>query len=304
MKRILLVGNKNWEVEPILNALLNYKIRSKELPDPSTVNYPWKFAAGTAQPRAVWDQFNGVTIELWCIQDILSANWHPSSSQGKNADLPQVINYRPEKPNLIIACGTAGFGSETENNNGSIVIGSNMYIYNFHPNGENPKSQWDDTQHFGKLLTSTIDPSFFALLDFFTVKSIEERLLKPFLNPSDHIQLMASRDFLGLSVVNITEYKDYQFSDKKGIEAINAGGIKLKVGSVETTHGIIRLQSDAPFVFLSGITDRAGHFDDDVNGYDAKGNIKTEAQNFTTSFNMGVALGWLIPKIAKFVTGG
>lgn len=302
MKRVVIIVNKNWETEPILGTLLNYKIRPKELPNPTRLNYPWTFSPGTGEPRAIWDNFQNVTFELWCVQDIMNSQWHPSSSQGKNIELPRIINYRSEKPDLVIACGTSGFGSETENNNGSVVIGTNIFIHNFHPNGENPKSVWDDPAKFEKLIVSKIDNSFFALLDYFTVKAMEERLLKPYLNPSDHIQIIASRDFLGLSTVNITDYKDYKTSDQIGMKAIADAGINLKIGSVETTHGVIRLQTDAPFVFMSGITDRAGHFDDDVNGFDFKGNVKTESQNFSSSFNIGVCLAWLIPKLAKFIT--
>lgn len=302
MKRVLLIGNKNWEVEPILSALLNYKIRPKELPNPSNLNYPWTFIQGSPQPRAIWNSFNNVSIELWCVQDIMDLDWNPSSSQGKKECIPRIINYRHEKPDLIIAMGTSGYGSDVDNNNGCVVIGSNIFIHNFHPNGENPNSVWDDTINFEKLLTSSIDSNFFSLFDTLTVKLIEERLLKPYLNSSPNIQVLADKDFLGLSTVNITDYADYKTSDQIGMKAISDAGINLPIGSVETTHGVIRLQSSSSFVFISGITDRAGHFDDDVNGVDINGNQKTEAQNFTSSFNIGVCLSYLIPKIATFIT--
>lgn len=298
MKRILLIANKNWEVEPILNALLNYKIRPAELSNPTHLNYPWIYLQGSPQPRAIWNSFAGITIELWCIQDIMDAIWHPSSSEGKRDCLPKILNYRIESPDLIIALGTAGFGSETDNNNGCVVFGSNIFIHNFHPNGENPNSHWDDPNNFEKLLTSSISDSFFKLLDSATINSIEQRLLKTFLNPSPVVQVLAEKEFLGLSTVNITDYKDYKTADQVGMKVISDTGITLKIGSVETTHGVIRLQSSAPFVFISGITDRAGHFDEDVNGSDSKGNKKTEAQNFTASYNIGVCVAWLIPKIA------
>lgn len=33
------------------------------------------------------------------------------------------------------------------------------------------------------------------------------------------------------------------------------------IGSLETTHGVIRLSSDKPAIFVSAITDREGNFD-------------------------------------------
>ncbi|MFB6454777.1 hypothetical protein ACE38W_05850 [Chitinophaga sp. Hz27] len=302
LKRVLLIGNKSWEVEPILNALLNVRMRPAELPNPTHLNYPWTFLPGSPQPRAIWDNFPGVTIELWCIQDIMDTQWNPSSSQGKHADLPKVLHYRQETPDLVVALGTAALGLDGGNNNGCVVMGSNIFIHNFHPNGQNPQSKWDDPNDFEKVLPSAISPNFFKLLDQATTSAIGARLLKPFCNPAANIQVMSDKDYIGVSVVNITNYADYATSDTSGLQALANTGNKLPVGSVETTHGVIRLLCKAPFIFMSGITDREGHFDDDVNGKDANGNVKTEAQNFTAAFNIGVCLANMIPKMASFVT--
>lgn len=154
MKRIVLIGNKSWEVEPILNALLNVRIRPQELPNPTLLNYPWTFPQGTAKPRAVWDSYQQITIELWCVQDIMDPKWNPSSSQGKHECLPKILQYRAEKPDLVVALGTAALGLNGGNNNGCVVFGSNIFIHNYHPNGENAQSQWDDPAHFEKVLPS------------------------------------------------------------------------------------------------------------------------------------------------------
>ncbi|HEY8919782.1 MAG TPA: hypothetical protein VIM87_25255 [Chitinophaga sp.] len=304
MKRIVLIGNKSWEVEPILNALLNSTIRPQALPNPSQLNYPWTFAQGTPKPRAVWDNFSQATVELWCIQDIMDPQWNPSSSQGKHASLPKVLAYRQEPPDLVVAMGTAALGLDNSNNNGCVTLGSNIFIHNFHPNGENPQSKWDDPAHFEKVLPSAIAPDFFKLLDATTVSAIESGLLKPYLNPSPNIEVMSDKDYIGVSVVNITNYADYATSDTEGLKALAATGNKKPVGSVETTHGVIRLLCDAPFIFMSGITDREGHFADDVDGKDGKGNTKTSAQNFTAAFNIGVCLSHMIPKMAAYVIAG
>ncbi|MCF6407318.1 hypothetical protein L3C95_30770 [Chitinophaga filiformis] len=301
MKRIVLIGNKSWEVEPILNALLNVRMRPQELKDPTLLNYPWTFAQGTAKPRAVWDSYEQITIELWCVQDIMDPKWNPSSSQGKHESLPKILQYRPEKPDLVVALGTAALGLNGGNNNGCVVFGSNIFIHNYHPNGENPQSQWDDPADFEKVLNSAVNANIFNRLDDATIKLIEQRLLKPYLNPSDNIGVMSDKDYIGVSVVNITNYADYEYSDESGLKALADTGNKLPVGSVETTHGVIRLMCDAPFLFISGITDRVGYFADDVDGTDGNGNIKTEAQNFTAAFNIGVCLSHLIPKMAVFV---
>ena len=40
MKKILVIINKNWETEPVLNALTNPKLRPAALPFPDLINTP------------------------------------------------------------------------------------------------------------------------------------------------------------------------------------------------------------------------------------------------------------------------
>lgn len=40
MKKILVIINKNWETEPVLNALTNPKLRPAALPFPEVINTP------------------------------------------------------------------------------------------------------------------------------------------------------------------------------------------------------------------------------------------------------------------------
>jgi hypothetical protein len=59
------------------------------------------------------------------------------------------------------------------------------------------------------------------------------------------------------------------------------------------------MTTNAPFVFVSGITDRLGHFDDDVT-------ISAETsytQNFSAAHNAGLAAVWMIPALQAFLKG-
>lgn len=307
MKRILLFANKTWECEPILNALLNNRFSDDAgLLHPQVLHFPFAGEQGTTLPRAVWTNYNDeVTIELWCVQDIMKISDPTdkelfSSSQIKKDNIPRAFNFSGIPPDLVIALGTAGYGVEGVNAIGCIVMGSKVFIHNFHPNGENEKSVWDSPE-FEKLIPSKIQEDFFAIIDSKDIAYIESRLLKPFLNPSLNIEVIIDNSLLSLSTVNITNYKDYDSSDQVGSAAVRQAGIMNLIGSVETTHGIIRLASEAPFVFVSGITDRAGHFADDVNGKDPKGNQKTEAQNYAASFNIGVFLAKALPKMVNYL---
>jgi hypothetical protein len=299
MSRILLIANKNWEVEPILNAILNATIRDPKLPLPDKLNYPWTFAPGSAQPRAVWSSLIKGSIELWCVQDIMDPKWNSSSSQGKHEDLPKILQYSQDQVALVLALGTAS--SPTEDNiNGCVVMGSNVFIHNYHPNGTNPESVWDDPAHFEKLVTSTVPDEAFSLAGA-TLQAAQKSLLRPFLHSSEKIKVLVNKNYVALGSVNITNYAEYSLADPAAMEAFKKAGIFAPAGSVETTHGVIRLMCDAPFMFMSGITDRFQHFNDDVDGTDSDGNVKTTAQNYSAAFNIGVALSNVLMTIVKAV---
>jgi hypothetical protein len=52
--------------------------------------------------------------------------------------------------------------------------------------------------------------------------------------------------------------------------------------------------SEAPFLFLSGITNRLGYLNEEQAP-------RAAAQNFGAAHNAGVALAWLLPLIAQAV---
>jgi hypothetical protein len=54
------------------------------------------------------------------------------------------------------------------------------------------------------------------------------------------------------------------------------------------------VQSDAPFLFVSAVTDRVGHFNAEVTS-------RVYAQNFACAHNAGVATAWLLPRIVRFL---
>ena len=99
--------------------------------------------------------------------------------------------------------------------------------------------------------------------------------------------------------VRTSSLDDYVWADEaahRRFEATHeASQGTVRIGSLETTHGIVRLQSEAPFIFVSGITDRIGHFNEDVG-------LRSYAQNFACAHNAGVATAWLIPQVVKFLS--
>ena len=316
------------------------------------LNYPWnnKFStidstkdgdgSDALKPMVEWTYQGGnVVVELWCLayvldsrKNILPANQKggtppdftdiTSSSDWKNRCLPSIFQYGNNPPDFTIAIGTAGYPPKDndESHNGCVIIGSNIFIHDFYPEGKtpNPRSNFKN-EKFEQLLSSTIPDQFFVDVCVQDVlKTINCSLLMPFLTPpnapdiNSSPQVLFGKEYLGVSVVNVTDYREYSDdngvgADKDGIDAAKTALTQeiTTIGSLETTHGIIRLNNDdAPFIFISGITDRSTMYfkEDDSLGMDKNGSVKTLAQNFTAAFNAGVCIGNLLPKIVDYVT--
>jgi len=308
MKRVLLMANKTWEVEPVINAIVNNRFSpDAKLNIPSILNYPWIFPQGYNQPRAIWYNYSNIKIELWCLQDLMdisnpSDNELFSSSELKELCIHKAFDFQKQpRPDLVIALGTASWREDPVSRNGCVSVGKNVFINNFHPKGQNPKSKWDDPR-FEKLIPSLLEDDFFDLFDPATISAIETGLISPFFKPATNIELLIQRDGVALSSVNVTNSGEFGNADGTCMKLFEELHSPYPVVSVETTHGIIRLAAETRFVFVSGITDRYLKFGSDVLGKDPKGHIKKEAQNFSVAFNIGVFLSCALPKIAPWLS--
>jgi hypothetical protein len=307
MKRVLIIANKTWEAEPLINALLNPEFKPKELIVPVQLNHPRKYGQVDFIPRAtiVYEDL-GISYEIWCVQDLMDPNKHPSSSKEKYTSLPFAFSFRNRKaPDFVIAFGTAGFQMPKDapggsSNNGCVSIGTNVFIHDGHPGKkENEYSDLHIPDQFERELLSPAANNFITQLmasaDYST--HVEKRLLKPFLNPATDIRLLLEQNQVALSNVNVTSSGEYDDKDKEGVAAVEKSGTTNPITSIETTHGIIRLLADCPFLFVSGITDRMGFFNADVIP-------RKESQNYTCAFNAGIAVAWMIPELSKYLGKG
>jgi hypothetical protein len=84
--------------------------------------------------------------------------------------------------------------------------------------------------------------------------SVEVRFLTPPINPARTPSLVLSAAYVALSNVNVTNPNNYAWADPEALRAVTAAEPKQSVGSVETTHGVIRLAVPSPqFLFVSGL---------------------------------------------------
>jgi hypothetical protein len=272
-------------------------------PRPSDLALPP--AQSSVLPRAVY-AFPGVSVEVWCLGDLLEdlpdRTRYQSSTERKAERLPRIFNGR--YPDLVVSVGTAGFPSDLppENTeNGTVVVGRRVFIYNHHPNGTNPFSNWSHGP-FNKVIDSAVDPTKFAeYVTFAKPGDVTTRFVRVPKNPAQAAAVLADPEGVSLGSVNVTDYGEYDASDQAARDTFNALGTGANAVSLETTHGLICSMyhqaapdpqpSAVPFLFVSGITDRFLQFKTEVQPFDY-------AQNFAASHNMGVVVAWMIPNIA------
>ena len=290
--RVVVVVNKWWECDPVMNVLLHANAIPRELKWPATLNHPRHRPPNKnsgRRPRAVFDLEHS-TVEVWCLSDLLEKvdQDHQSSSESKAALLPLV---RAKKAALTIALGTAGH-PDACTHNGCVVIGTKVFMHNFHPNGSNPLSNWT-VGPFDEVIGSTLSqPVFESMVDFEhqVVVDIGKRLLPTPLNPAHPPMIMADYHHAALGAVNVTNYDEYPQSDAATLKAYHTLYGKAGAQSLETTHGLIRVHGSDNFIFISGISDRVGYFDEEANS-------RSYGQNTVAAHNAGIALAWMLPRI-------
>jgi hypothetical protein len=227
-------------------------------------------------------------------------NSNHSSSKVKIQEALPAIFRSGKQPDFVVAFGTANF-PDPDTANGCAVIGSSAYLVNPYRNpppgvAHDPKDDWDDPDAVGHLLTSKVGAGVIAQ---FSINPdlrfpIDGRLVPAPTKPAMPPVLLPAINYVALSEVNVTNYDDYAWTDRFAFEKFQASNPTAPVGSVETTHGLIRLIGGEAFIFVSGITDRLGYFNQDLGP-------RTAAQNFLAAHNAGIAAVWTLPLILNAI---
>lgn len=115
-------------------------------------------------------------------------------------------------------------------------------------------------------------------------------------SPAEQLFCEGNNGYTSVGVVNVTNYKAYSVADKAAFEfCVNSYPICV---CIETTHGIINMsvksafkKDTPPVLFVSPITDRYLHFDEDVG--------TSGLQNYIAGYNAGIAVGELLMEISR-----
>jgi hypothetical protein len=297
--RIVIVVNKWWEADPFCGALVNDRARPPTLTNIRASNYPAtrlpRPPAGAPRPAdppvvpRLACQLADATVEVWCLEELMNPAENSSSSAEKARVLGPALASGPA-PDLVVAIGTAGSPSHVRSN-GSVVIGSQTFVHDPKAGVADRTGLWTPPQP-DQVVVSPFPARKLVQADEQARYAAEARFLKPPIDPAATPLIVAGTGLISVSVVNITNYDDYVWADREAIDTFRAHSTSGQVGSVETTHGVIRAASNAPFLFVSGLTDTEGLFDYQVTA-------RVYAQNFVAAHNAAIALLWLLPSLAR-----
>jgi hypothetical protein len=315
--RVMVIANKRWEAEPLIHTILEPKSRPPSMApkarfyDPEITSVT---SGSTPTPRltafCVLSRLQ-VDIQIWCIEDWMD----PSAGASNTPEKVRVLSrFFPEaskrfggKPDLVVAFGTAGMPTAVPFN-GCAVVGSRVFIHDpFKGNSAATRviqradgtiePMWTDPQ-LDQLLLSGIPSNLFGNIPDSARYAAEARFIIPPMQSGRPLIVLAGTSFASVGTVNVVNYDDYIWADPDSIKTFRATAARHEIGSVETTHGLIRLAAEAGlgmlprFVYISGITDSIGYFDMEVSP-------RVYAQNFAAAHNAGVVTSWLLPEIAS-----
>lgn len=279
---IAVVVNKEWEADAVLSVLISSSSRPANLAIPVDIQFPLARTTRpslTQLPRLIINQ-SGVSVACWCLDDLIPPGRESSDSNEKTSVLESLLGVRSMKgANCVIAVGTAGWPTE-DPEAGAVVVGSRAFVCD--------PAVPAAGELFSPVLCpmeSEIDPErgLKALRE--NASQVRHRFLPAPRGGLPDPNLYVSKDNLALSFVNVNDQTLYgAVADQVLAHCATRG---LVPNCLDTTLGLISRYTESNFVFIAGISDRLGHFVDDVTPRQA-------SQRFVASYNAGIVLAWFL----------
>lgn len=296
-KRVVIVVNKWWELDPVMFCLTSKYLR-KDIPWPIFKDHPRPRRnpkkpepPEPAKPRAIFS-FPFAEAEIWCVSDLIEHLPDESKYQSSTERKAEVIGQIFAEPaDLCIAVGTAAAG-DARSLNGSAVIGTQCFMHNSKPNGANPDSNWQ-AGPFDEILRSALTEGEFDSITRFEIpltQKISSTLFAPPNAPSASLSILCDYEAVAVGNLNVSNYQEYDTTDRETLKTFNEKAPEALLGSLETTHGLIRALGHPRFIFISGIVNRLLHFHEDVDP-------ARYAQNTVGAHNAGIVLSALLCRL-------
>jgi hypothetical protein len=295
MRRVLIIANKSWEADGLVNTLLHEKVRPKSFTSFQFLHHPFLIESkdvnnpDPAPTARISFACADLSVELWCIQDLMDPKQSGSATMEKARVFPRILAGQP--PALVIAFGTAAFPGDVTLN-GSVVIGTRVFVHNPYP--PDPK-QWQPNPADTTVDSTLVPKDIFRSIQESARFAAENRFVQSPMAASRPPVIVAGHAFVSLGVVNVTNYDDCGWIEPQALEAFKQNEPKWRLGSLETTHGMIRqLSGNSPFLYISGIANLQGHFD-------LEAVPRVYSQNMVAVHNAAVAATCLIPELVQLL---
>ena len=297
LKRIMVIANKWWEADPLCWILFHEKARPAMFTDFKINIYPVQQQIEKTTEPSVQDiqifpritfKCKDALVEIWCLEELMNPAENPSSAAEKARVLPNAIMYGPT-PDLVVAFGTAGSRQDLRIN-GCVVVGCKVYIHDAYKSVADRTGMWTPPEA-DKVIEPALSAHVISGISSMSKHSAEARFLTPPIAPAEPLLLLAGNGLIAVGHVNCTNYDEYAWSPVQAVESFTDNASSMgEIGSIESTHGLIRSVSEAPFLFVSGIAATVGSFNFHVTP-------KVYAQNTVAAHNAAIALAWLLPDV-------
>jgi hypothetical protein len=210
----------------------------------------------------------------------------PALTWEKARVLPRIFQAHPA-PGWVVAFGTAAC-PQGSGQSGSVVIGSNVFVHDPYAGSPDPAKHWTHPR-LNQIVPSSAAGALGQVSREFTAEA-EKRFLTAPLAPASPPRIRLGDEQISIGVVNVTKTEDYTWADPQALERFKSVAAGQLAASSETTHGVIRLASEAPFLYVSGIANGLGKFTDEVLP-------RNYAQNFVAAHNAAIATVWLLAEL-------
>jgi len=276
------------------------------------------------RPRLSFSVSELARVEVWCVEDWMRRKRRkpgvvdpvPASSSSSHEKfcfaLPRIREraFRGLPADLVIGFGTAAIPAP-EPLNGCVTVGTRVYLHDAWQ-GATPHEIAEQEERFGPLLRDGIPaftsdplvsprllPSLFSTdMSAEARHSAEARFLFPPISPACPPRILAGHGFASLGTLNICDYDDYVWADAETLELFESQVRQREIGSMETTHGLIRLTwGHTPFIFVSGLANKTLLYNVDTSP-------RRYVQNFVAAHNAAVSLSHLLPELARLNASG
>ena len=280
-KSIAIIANKWWEAAPLAYVLSHPDASPKEVTRATAASY-----VGQARPRPRLECWvDPCVVEVWCIQDWMD----PGVSSSSTWEKARVLPHMKLASDLVIGFGTCACPMPSHEN-GSVVMGSSVFVHDPYSRPPDPARHWTHAS-LNTIVDSSAEPILGALAP--AMLDIRARMIAA-PNLPGPLNLHLGAKYVATGVVNVTTPKDYVWADPQALgEFAKVAGSAVSA-SHETTHGLIRLATNRPFLYVSGVANALGEYDSELapNLY---------AQNLVAASNAAVALASLLPTIAATI---